>query len=117
MKTQYKKPNDFNLDSFKEELSNFYKPSKNDFKGTGLWEQLEPKQRQMYIQTGEKGMEEMTYYISYHVCGNNLEELKKDNKISKKEYTRLKSMLDSIDRENFELARTIIDLKRESNEI
>ena len=87
----------FTLDSFKEELYEFYnKP---------------PESRDFVVMTGARGKSVIDNMIKRIAAETLLDELKASDKVSDEEYISLNKMIDSPDNENLIVAVAIIDQK------
>lgn len=92
---------EFTQESFTEELDRIFKH--------------DAIERQLVLITGDIGMKEFDHAIRVRVFAESCDMLLEQNKITQEEYARLLSMLHSPDRENYQVAIAIIDIKTKEN--
>ena len=92
-----------------------YKPLTKEDLGKGLREQIQPENRNFYVETGPEGMKQFHRSIERSGIDMSIEMLLTEGKLTIHELAGITKMLDSTDDRDYKLAKLIINSKYESD--
>lgn len=95
-------------------IANYSKLTEEEL-GKGLWEQINPDNRQYYVHTGAEGMRQFHRSMERVHIDTIIEHLTQQGRMKIHELASITKMLDSKDDRDYELAKIILNNKYELN--